>query len=78
MISVLLGIGVIIDRLTVTAVFVVLTVVLAAVLTTSWSPIAGAPTEVVADVRSALGGDEEDMDDPGSALEVRCVALRSA
>ena len=37
--------------------------ILAAVLTTSWSPIAGAPLEVIADVRSALGGDEEDMDE---------------
>ena len=46
---------------------------LAAVLTTSWNPIAGAPPDVVQEVTEALGGDEEDLDDPTSALEVRVV-----
>lgn len=43
---------------------------LAAVLTTSWSPIAGAPPEVIAVVRRTLGGHDEDLEDPASALEV--------
>ena len=43
---------------------------LASVLTTSWSPIAGAPEEVVGEVRSVLGRGEEDVEDPTSALEV--------
>lgn len=45
---------------------------LAAVLTTSWNPLAGAPSDVVEAVLEALGGDEEDLDDPSSALEV-CI-----
>ncbi|KAL5526362.1 hypothetical protein ACEPAF_8085 [Sanghuangporus sanghuang] len=49
---------------------------LAAVLTTSWSPIAGAPPEVVEAVLEALGGDEEDLDDPSSALEM-AIATKS-
>lgn len=43
---------------------------LAIVLTTSWNPIIGALPEIVEDVTHALGGDEEDLDDPTSALEV--------
>ncbi|KAL5504342.1 hypothetical protein ACEPAH_8416 [Sanghuangporus vaninii] len=49
---------------------------LAAVLTTSWSPIVGAPPEVVEAVLEALGGDEEDLDDPSSALEM-AIATKS-
>lgn len=45
-------------------------ILLAAVLTTSWSPIAGASPEIVAEVRDSLGGDDDDLDDPSSALEV--------
>lgn len=48
---------------------------LAAVLTTSWSPIAGAPPEIVAEVRDSLGGKDENLDDPTSALEVSCRLL---
>ncbi|THH07159.1 hypothetical protein EW145_g3575 [Phellinidium pouzarii] len=44
--------------------------VLTTVLTTTWSPIAGAPPEVVENVRNSLGGGEEDLDDPTSALEM--------
>lgn len=47
---------------------------LAAVLTTSWSPIAGAPPEVVEEVRDSLGGKDENLDDPTSALEVSVVS----
>ncbi|TDL25527.1 receptor-activated Ca2+-permeable cation channel [Rickenella mellea] len=48
---------------------------LCATLTTSWSPIAGAPPEVVAQVREALGDDDE-LDDPTSALEI-AIATKS-
>lgn len=43
---------------------------LVAVLTTSWNPIAGAPQRVVDEVKDALGGDEDSLDDASSALEV--------
>lgn len=43
---------------------------LASVLTTSWSPVAGAPPAVVSEVRRNLGGNEKNLDDPASALEV--------
>lgn len=43
---------------------------LVAVLSTSWSPLAGAPLEVIEEVRRAVGGDDDDMDSPQSALEV--------
>ncbi|KAH8112747.1 receptor-activated Ca2+-permeable cation channel [Phellopilus nigrolimitatus] len=43
---------------------------LTAVLTTSWNPISGAPQDVVEDVKESLGGDEKDLDDPTSALEM--------
>jgi hypothetical protein len=44
---------------------------LIAVLTTSWSPLAGAPQGVVKQVREAVGGTKAvDEDDPQSALEV--------
>ncbi|KAA1467684.1 hypothetical protein DENSPDRAFT_813509 [Dentipellis sp. KUC8613] len=44
---------------------------LVSVLTTSWSPLAGAPETVVHDVHSILGGsDDDEMDDPQSALEM--------
>lgn len=50
---------------------------LASALTTSWSPVAGAPPAVVNEVRRSLGGDEKDLDDPASALEVRCSLTNS-
>ncbi|EPQ52879.1 hypothetical protein GLOTRDRAFT_80104 [Gloeophyllum trabeum ATCC 11539] len=43
---------------------------LVAVLTASWSPLAGAPQEVVNQVKEALGGDEDGMNDPQCALEM--------
>lgn len=43
---------------------------LVAVLTASWSPLAGAPQEVVDQVKEALGGDEDGMNDPQCALEM--------
>lgn len=46
---------------------------LATALTTSWRPTAGAPSEVVAEVQDAVGGNEEDLEDPNSALEVCLV-----
>lgn len=42
---------------------------LAATLTASWNPLTGAPTEVILDVREAIGRDEE-LSDPQCALEV--------
>lgn len=50
---------------------------LVAVLATSWNPIAGAPARVVEEVKEALGGDEEDLDDPSSALEVSVACYLS-
>lgn len=44
---------------------------LVSVLTAGWSPLAGAPNDVVSEVQSLLGGEAEDIDDPQSALEVR-------
>lgn len=44
---------------------------LAAVLTTEWHPLAGAPPEVVDAVKQAIGGDEDALNWPQSALEVR-------
>lgn len=43
---------------------------LAATLTASWNPLSGAPTDILNDVREAVGG-EDNMDDPQCALEVR-------
>jgi hypothetical protein len=43
---------------------------LVAVLTINWNPIAGAPREVRDAVRKLVGGHEEDLDDPASAIEV--------
>lgn len=43
---------------------------LVAVLTINWNPLAGAPPEVIDAVRKAVGGHEEDLDDPASTLEV--------
>jgi hypothetical protein len=43
---------------------------LVAVLATSWNPMTGAPANVVNEVKDALGGDDENLDDPSSALEV--------
>lgn len=44
---------------------------LVSVLTTTWSPLAGASNDVIEDVKSILGGkDDSSMDDLQSALEV--------
>lgn len=44
---------------------------LAAVLVTAWNPLLGAPKEAVDKVLVTLGGDEKDLNNPRSALEVR-------
>lgn len=44
---------------------------LVAVLTVNWNPLSGAPPDVVNAVRHRLGGHDEDLDDPASAIEVR-------
>ncbi|KAI0067204.1 hypothetical protein BV25DRAFT_1911871 [Artomyces pyxidatus] len=47
------------------------------VMTASWSPLAGASSDVVEEVRCLLGtGKDEDMDDPQSALEM-AIATRA-
>lgn len=43
---------------------------LVAVLTVNWNPITGAPPDVVSAVRHRLGGHDDDLDDPASAIEV--------
>jgi hypothetical protein len=43
---------------------------LVAVLTTCWHPLAGAPPDILQEVRIALGGGDDDLDYPQSALEV--------
>jgi len=43
---------------------------LVAVLTTAWSPLAGAPSALVEEVKRTLGGDEDEVNCPQSALEV--------
>lgn len=50
---------------------------LASVLTTSWSPVAGAPPGIVNEVRRSLGGDEREMDDPANSLEV-CLSYMTS
>ncbi|KAG6827973.1 hypothetical protein H0H92_009799 [Tricholoma furcatifolium] len=45
-------------------------ITLVAVLTTRWNPLAGAPVEVVDQVRLAVGGDSRELDSIHSALEV--------
>jgi hypothetical protein len=47
-----------------------------AVLSTSWSPLAGAPDSVLADVKGALGGDGGEKMDPQNALEM-AIATRA-
>ncbi|KAF8339538.1 uncharacterized protein EI90DRAFT_3151052 [Cantharellus anzutake] len=42
---------------------------LAAVLTHAWNPLRGAPNVIYEQVKSEMGGDEDDLDDPSSALE---------
>jgi hypothetical protein len=42
---------------------------LAAALSASWNPLAGAPAAVIDEIRKSVGGDER-MDDPQCALEV--------
>lgn len=44
---------------------------LVAVLMTAWSPLAGAPHDVVEEVKMVMGGDDEDVaQDPQCALEI--------
>lgn len=43
---------------------------LVAVLTVNWNPIAGAPREVRDAVQKLVGGHEEDLENPASAIEV--------
>lgn len=43
---------------------------LVAVLTINWNPITGAPTEVREEVRRLVGGHDDDLEDPASAIEV--------
>ena len=48
---------------------------LAAVLVTAWNPLLGAPKEAVDKVLATLGGDEKDLNNPRSALEVRAFRV---
>ncbi|EKM58418.1 uncharacterized protein PHACADRAFT_90851 [Phanerochaete carnosa HHB-10118-sp] len=48
---------------------------LASTLTASWNPLAGAPAEVILDVRDAVGGDGQ-LSDPQCALEM-AIATQS-
>lgn len=45
------------------------------VLTTGWNPLAGAPANIIEEVKQTLGS-EYDAHDPQSALEVRPYLLR--
>ncbi|KZT18116.1 hypothetical protein NEOLEDRAFT_1080972 [Neolentinus lepideus HHB14362 ss-1] len=51
---------------------------LVAVLTTSWNPLAGAPQDVVDQVKEALGGDEDDLNDDQCALEMAIATKAKA
>ena len=52
-------------------------IALARALTACWVPTAGAPPEVLAEIRDAVGGAEVGLEDPNCALEVRlCVFSR--
>lgn len=43
---------------------------LVAVLTTLWCPLAGAPDDVIEEVKDAIGGQDEYVDDPQCAIEM--------
>ncbi|PFH52912.1 hypothetical protein AMATHDRAFT_138783 [Amanita thiersii Skay4041] len=43
---------------------------LVAVLTTCWNPLAGAPFNVIDEVKTAIGGSDDDLNSPQSALEM--------
>ncbi|KAG1899358.1 uncharacterized protein F5891DRAFT_1189806 [Suillus fuscotomentosus] len=43
---------------------------LVAVLTTLWCPLAGAPDDVIEEVKDAIGGEDEYVDDPQCAIEM--------
>lgn len=43
---------------------------LVAVLTTLWCPLAGAPDDVIEEVKDSIGGEDEYVDDPQCAIEV--------
>jgi len=43
---------------------------LAAVLTTLWSPLAGAPADVIEEVKDAVGGEDECDNNPQCTIEV--------
>lgn len=46
---------------------------LAAVLTTLWNPLAGAPADVIEEVKDAIGGEDEYDDNPQCAIEVSSI-----
>jgi hypothetical protein len=48
---------------------------LVAVLTVNWHPIAGAPPAVREAVKRLVGGRDDDLEDPASAIEVFCDLL---
>jgi hypothetical protein len=50
---------------------------LVAVLTTGWHPLAGAPPDIVQEVKQSIGGNEDDLNCPQSALEVIAIVPRS-
>ncbi|KAF9264785.1 receptor-activated Ca2+-permeable cation channel [Marasmius fiardii PR-910] len=43
---------------------------LVALLTTTWNPLAGAPSNIVDEVSRLVGGDDSDLNNPQSALEM--------
>lgn len=43
---------------------------LVAVLTTLWCPLAGAPDDVIEEVKDSIGGEDEYVDDPQCAIEM--------
>lgn len=47
---------------------------LTSVLMTSWDPLAGAPEHVYEEVKTLLGGDSAEMNNPQCALEVSALA----
>ena len=47
---------------------------LTSVLMTSWDPLAGAPENVFEEVKTLMGGDSDEMNNPQCALEVNLLA----
>jgi hypothetical protein len=48
---------------------------LVAVLTVNWHPIAGAPPTVKEAVKRLVGGRDDDLEDPASAIEVFVISF---